>query len=146
MLKRLVLALALALALAMLVIAPLAQADDHAHHARHNMILHGTKEIFASHLVYKVPHNFQVIVRLKLSASVRRAYLAARAAYPEQTFILLLDPVSIGELAGAAQISGPLFRRDAEGVRVDVVPSVVLDRAQFEVVYSDELPLSLAAD
>lgn len=34
-----------------------AQSD---HRAKHSLILFGENEIFASHIVYKVPHNYQV--------------------------------------------------------------------------------------
>ena len=117
-----------------------------AQHARHNMVVHGAVEVFASHIVYKVPHNYQVIIRVRFSKQAQAAYLAARAEHPNDTFIFLLDAVHIADLAAQERISGVLFRRDVNDARVDIATNVVLERSQYDVVYSEELPLSLAAE
>ena len=44
-------------------------AQDHAHHAKHNMVLFGDGDTYyASHIVYKEPHNFQVILKINLDS------------------------------------------------------------------------------
>jgi hypothetical protein len=106
------------------------------------MVLVGTDEVFASHIVYKQPHNFQVIVGIDIPEPLASTYRAARAAHPDDTFILLLDPIDIGDLASEASLSGPVFHRDAAGNRIDL-GSVVIPRGAFKVLYSEELPLSL---
>lgn len=114
-------------------------------HAMHNMVVFGVEEIFASHIVYKVPHNFQVILKLDLSDEVRRVYLAEKKKFPEQQFILLLKHMDIKEISKADFISGTLLREDVDGRRVELVPLVELRRDQFKIIFFDELPISLSA-
>lgn len=121
-------------------------ADDHHHHVRHNMVVYGEKEVHASHIVYKAPHNVQVIVRIEFPEAALEAYRAARADYPTDTYLFLLDPIDIAKIDEAESLTGALFRRDAGGRRVDLAASVTVDRADFDVVYLQELPLSLAPD
>ena len=54
-------------------------------HVKHNMILVGETEIFASHIVYKVPHNFQVILKIKFDPATLATYRTARAEHPGDT-------------------------------------------------------------
>lgn len=121
---------------------PQAFAESHIHHPKHNMILIGESEIFASHIVYKAPHNFQVILKLELDAKTREIYLAERKAHAQEEFIFLLDELDIGQIANLPEISGTIFRRNAGGEKV-ILAQARLTRDEFTVLYFDELPLSL---
>src|SRR4051812_45565102 len=65
------------------------------HFAKHNMVLFGDSEVFASHVVYKVPHNYQVVLQLVLLNSEKLKLDEARAAFPNDSFFYLLDPMDI---------------------------------------------------
>lgn len=118
---------------------PLHSAD----HVRHNMVVYGLNEIHASHIVYKKPHNYQVILSVRFPATSLAAYLAAKAEHPGDRIIFLLHPVDIGDIRSANVLSGSLFRRDSEGRRFDITPELTLDENSFDLVYFQELPLSL---
>jgi len=113
-------------------------------HARHNMVLYGQEEVFASHLVYKVPHNFQVILKVNFDEKTQVTYRRERALYPQQKIIYLLDTMNIKDIASAEFISGQVFRIDENGKRIELASEVSLSRGGFAVVYFSELPLSLA--
>lgn len=115
----------------------------HAHHAKHNMVLFGENEIFLSHIVYKVPHNFQVILKIQLDEQLRNTYLAEKQAHPDDEFIFLLDHMSIKDIATVDSISGTISRTDSTGVKSILATGVVLGKNQFKIIYFDELPLSL---
>jgi len=118
-------------------------AHDHAQHPPHNMILLGTQEVFASHIVYKQPHNFQVILQLQLDNAAKEAYLKSKAEHPESLHIFLLDPMDIKEISSQTSISGKLLYEDSEGNRQTILEGVVLPKDRFKVIYFDEVPLSL---
>jgi hypothetical protein len=118
-------------------------AEGHHPHPPHNMVLFGDESVFASHIVYKQPHNFQVILELELPEDVKQAYLAAKQSHPKDRFILLLNPMDIGEIEAADSIGGVIFRRGANGTRTDIWSQVTLSKADFKIIYFDELPLSL---
>lgn len=117
--------------------------DSHHHHVKHNMVLFGEKEIFASHIVYKVPHNYQVILKISLPIEIKEKYLSARANHSEDQFIFLLDEMNIREIAARTSISGTIFRTNLSGERHTIANRVKLVRDDFAIVYFDELPLSL---
>ncbi|MGE0174971.1 MAG: hypothetical protein AB7T49_19415 [Oligoflexales bacterium] len=119
-----------------------ALAASHDHHARHNMVVYGVDEVFASHIVYKQPHNFQVILRINFSAPVLDAYRTARSEHPSDTYIFLLDPSDISQIGSATSLKGSLSRSNEEGQQV-IAPEVTLDRNDFQVIFFQELPLSL---
>jgi len=117
-----------------------------AHHAKHNMVLFGQAEIYASHIVYKVPHNFQVILKLYPDKQTKEKYLADFESHPNDQFILLLDKMDISQIESANQVSGTIFRTDDQGKKVTVVESVSLEKSQFKIIFFDELPLSLESN
>jgi hypothetical protein len=121
----------------------IARAHDHVH-AKHNMVLFGENEVFASHLVYKAPHNYQVILSLSLSAEDKGKYLAARCEHPTEQLIFLLDEMDIKDIATQRVISGPVFYRGADGERHEVIPNMRITQESFKVVFFNELPLSLS--
>ena len=118
--------------------------DGHQHHPPHNMILLGTAEVFASHIVYKQPHNYQVILKIQFDSKTLETYQASRTANPDSLFIFLLDSMDIGQIQKADSISGKLLFEDAEGKRNVILENVVVDKDHFKLVYFDEVPLSLA--
>lgn len=121
-------------------------AQGHAHHVKHNMVLYGEHQIFASHIVYKVPHNYQVILEVALDPESRRLYLAERARFPADRIVLLLDESSIAHIERLPRISGTILRTDAQGKKITVVSHLTIPRARYRVVYFSELPLSLGAE
>lgn len=136
---------ALLAALALSAGAPAEATTDHDHaHVEHNMVLYGTNEIFASHIVFKNPHHYQVILGLDLPEEIRARYTAERAANPGARFIYLLDPMSIGAIETAAEISGTIFRRGPDGEKIILARQVRLPRARFKIIFFNTLPESLA--
>ncbi len=113
------------------------------HHVKHNMVLFGETEIFASHIVYKVPHNFQVILKLALDESVKSRYLLEKKTYPDDQMIFLLDHMQISDIGKMDQISGQILREDQNGDRVVLMDKVTVSREHFKIIFFDELPLVL---
>ena len=118
---------------------PTGASEHPGHHPPHNMVLFGEQTIYASHIVYRQPHNFQVILELKLEDAVKERYLAERRLYPDAKFILFLDPLHIGDIQTAPLISGPIQRENAEGQRIEITRANVT-RADFKVIFFNELP------
>ncbi len=116
---------------------------QHNHHTKHNMVLFGEDKIYASHIVYKVPHNFQVILEVNLPSEAKQKYLEARRQTPEATFVLLLDHMDIREIANVDSIQGPIFRLSDSGPRELIAPAFSIARQDYRLIYFDELPLSL---
>lgn len=132
------------LSFTLISLSALGQTSHSAHsHPNHNMILTGTDEIFASHIVYKQPHNYQVILQLELDQKTRQTYLKSKLEHTEERHILLLDSMDIGEIENKKTISGKIQAEDVTGVRRDLVQNVVLSNDHFKIVYFNELPLSL---
>ncbi len=113
-------------------------------HAQHNFVLFGEKEIYASHIVYKQPHNYQVILRLRLTEEVKSAYLATAKAHPAAVIRFKLDSMDVATIGSQAVLTGPILFDDESGVEQVAIPSVRVNRSEFDVLYFDELPLSLA--
>ena len=112
-----------------------------AHHSKHNMLLIGSDEIFASHIVYKKPHNFQVILKVRFPDAIKQHYLYLRKNDPDSQIVLLLDPMDISAIATVPAITGSLQKRGSSN-RI-IVPRVTLQKKDFDVVFFDELPLDL---
>jgi hypothetical protein len=123
----------------------MAQMDPH-QHSKHNMILLGEGPVFASHIVYKEPHNYQVLLQLNFDADTSAKYIAARKENPSFLFIYLLDQMNIKDVATAESISGTILYEDTSGVRHVVISNVSLAKDYFKLLYFDELPLSLAGN
>ena len=117
-------------------------AQDHSGHASHNMLLFGTDEVFADHIVYKEPHNFQVVVKVEFDQVAKDAYLKARADFPSEEFVFLLDPMDIGTIEQATSLSGKILRR-TESSQAVVQSGITLDQSQFTLLFFNKLPLSL---
>ena len=115
----------------------------HNSHVKHNMILYGENEIFVSHLVYKAPHNYQVILRVQFPESVRNRYFETKKAHPDDAYIFLLDKMHIADIGGLDSITGTLTRTDSDEVKTVLAESVKIDKADYKVVFFNELPLNL---
>lgn len=120
-----------------------AQAQHHHHHPPHNMILLGTDEVFASHIVYKEPHNYQVILKVEFDPLTLEVYRQSRQANPEKLYIFLMDSVDIGKISGQNEISGKILFENENSERVTIRENVILEKTQYKILYFDELPLSL---
>jgi hypothetical protein len=112
-------------------------------HAKHGMLLFGETEIFASHIVYKVPHNFQVILKIRLDEKSKDAYLKERAQYPNDQIIFLLDSMDISRIKEKPQIVGEIFRRGEDEAKYPIGENVILNPSDYSMIYFDELPLDL---
>lgn len=119
--------------------------QDHSHHPKHNMILMGENQIFASHIVYKEPHNYQVLLQIDFDEVTRETYLASKKLHPDDLFILLLDPMDIKDITLQASISGTLLYENPDGQRTQVITNVFIPKENFKIIYFDEIPLSLKA-
>lgn len=113
------------------------------HHVKHNMLMYGESDVFASHLVYKVPHHYQVILKLTLDERTRAIYLRERRAFPSDQLRFLLDDMNIRDLAALPGISGTVLRVNAAGQKTVLIPSLRLHKSQYSIVYFAELPLPL---
>ncbi len=116
---------------------------QHEHHAKHNMVMMGEQEIFISHIVYKVPHNYQVILKIKLTQDALTEYLNAKRNTPNNLMILLLDHMYISKIADASEISGTILTEDPAGNRTEILTDVKITKENFRIIYFDEVPLNL---
>lgn len=103
-------------------------------------------EIFVSHIVYKVPHNYQVILKIELQRKTKDLYLKEKSLHSADEFIFSLDQMNIKDIASVPMISGTILRTDQSGGKIEIAKIVEIDRAHFKVLYFDELPLSLGAN
>ena len=81
------------------------------------MLLLGATEVFASHIVYKVPHNYQVVLRLRLSKADKVTYDQALQQYAEDQLVLVLDAMDMAQIDAATHVTGTLARDTADGAR-----------------------------
>lgn len=120
---------------------------DHSSHAKHNMILFGDKgHYYASHIVYKAPHNFQVILKLELNSELDQRITAEKSQHPSDEFIYLLDHMDISQIKNQPSLLGQVFRISADGTKQIISEKVGIMPSEYSVIYFDELPLSLQAD
>lgn len=120
-------------------------ANTPAAHAKHNMVLFGEAHTYyASHLVYKAPHNYQVILKLDLDASSKTKLGIELQAHPQDQFIFLLDHMDISQIELKPTIAGQIFRNDSTGAKHVIFESVHLSAGEYSVIFFNELPLSLA--
>jgi hypothetical protein len=122
-------------------------AQDHSHHAKHNMVLFGKPGgFYASHIVYKSPHNFQVILKINFDEATEAKIATEMTAYPKEQFIYLLDHMDISDIQKSPSISGQVFRRGEDGSKKVILYSIGLNPSEYSIVYFDELPISLSPD
>lgn len=120
-------------------------AQDHAHHAKHNMVLFGEADAYyASHIVYKEPHNFQVIIKVNFDSNVKAKIAREMHDFPGDQFIYLLGQMDISQISQKPGISGQIFRRATDGSKQVIFEQIDLKADEYSVIYFDELPLSLS--
>jgi hypothetical protein len=119
-------------------------AQSHTHHTKHNMVMYGESEVFLSHIVYKVPHNYQVILRIRISSEILHKYLEAKKSASQMIF--LFDKMNISEIANASFIKGIIYSEDSEGVRTQIETDVKIEKQDFDIIYFNELPLVLSQE
>lgn len=124
--------------------AQIGQAHDHTQHAKHNFVLFGNNEIFASHIVYKAPHNFQVVLKIKFDEQIHQDYLQAMKEQPDKQFIFLLDTMDVSQIKTATEIRGTILYEDIDSTRHTIISNVVITQGNFKIIFFDELPLSLS--
>jgi hypothetical protein len=121
-----------------------AGAVDHTQHAKHNMLLFGEAEnYYASHIVYKVPHNYQVILKIDFSLSTKEKIRGEMVDHSADEFIFLLDHMDISQIKLKPALSGKIFRTDSEGKKSTIFEQVELEASQYSIIYFDEVPLNL---
>ena len=134
----------LLISITMFLLSVIASAQYHDHHTKHNMILFGTPgTYYASHIVYKAPHNFQVILMLNLSEDIKGKIVSEVQYYPDDQLIYLLDQMDISQIESKPPISGQVFRTSSDGVKHMILEKMELQSNQYDLIYFDELPLSL---
>lgn len=120
-------------------------AQDHAQHAKHNMVLFGEADAYyASHIVYKKPHNFQVILKVKFDSNTKAKIANEMMSHPNDEFIYLLDHMDISKINEKPSISGQIFRSNADGTKQIIFEQIALNETEYSIIYFDELPLSLS--
>lgn len=112
---------------------------------KHNMLLFGEDQVFASHIVYKSPHNYQVILKINFEKEIADLYLKEKKRYPKDQFIFLLDSMDIKQISTYSQLSGTISRTNELEQKTELAVNVKVARDHFELIYFDELPLSLEA-
>lgn len=100
-------------------------------HAKHNMLIYGVNEVFASHLVFKFPHNFQVILKVKFPESVYAEYLSQHKNNPADTYLFLLDEMAMKDLEKMEAIEGDFFRTNAEDGKTIIANNIRLEKKDF---------------
>jgi hypothetical protein len=120
--------------------------QDHKYHAKHNMILFGESDSFyASHIVYKVPHNYQVILKINFDSNSKEIINKEMTLNPKDQFIFLLNHMNISQINEMPLLSGQIFRRAQDGSKKMILPFIELSPDDYSNIYFDELPLSLEA-
>lgn len=118
--------------------------QDHTHHAKHNMVLFGESDSFyASHIVYKVPHNYQVILKINFDSNSKEIIKNEMISNPKDQFILLLNHMDIRQINEMPILSGQIFRRSQYRLKTMIFPLVTLNPNDYTIIYFNELPLSL---
>lgn len=118
-------------------------ASSHDHHPKHNMIMMGESEVFLSHIVYKVPHNYQVLLKIHLPNLALETYLEAKKNLPKNQMIFLLDSMDMSQIISADTLKGIIYSENGEGMRTEILSDVVIPRNNFEILFFNELPTQL---
>jgi hypothetical protein len=114
------------------------------HHIKHYMLVFGENPLFLSHVVYKSPHNFQVILQASLPTDILVQYQREKVLHPEDQILLLLEPIEIGKInTERPTLKGSLLREAKDGTTVEISPEVPV--LNYQMIYFNELPLSLEA-
>ncbi len=122
-----------------------APSGDHSHHnVKHNFIMYGENPIYASHLIYKAPHNFQVILQLNLSSQLVTSISELRIQNPNAVFYFEALNLDFSEFSNVNELTGAIFYEDEAGRRHTVIESNSITKDNFKVIYFYQLPLDLS--
>ena len=124
-------------------IVSLSQAFAQHNHPQHKMIMYGENEIFMSHVVYKVPHNYQVILNVDLDEQSKAEYLKEKRIHKDDTFLFILDHMDISTIYDVSHLTGTLVRESIMFGRFEIAKKVRLDDENFKILYFNELPTHL---
>lgn len=102
------------------------------------------KLYYVSHIVYRQPHNYQVILKVEFSSEVKARVASEMKAHASDQFIYLLDHMDISQIEKKPAISGQVFRRSADGLKTVIFENVGVNASDYSVIFFDEVPLSLA--
>lgn len=106
------------------------------------MLIYGQQEIFADHVVYKSPHNYQVILKLHFDEDTLFAYQHSRDEFPARQIYLILDPMNIAEIKTAPILSGKLIQEIDNGNPKIIKENVSIPSGEFSVLYLEALPFT----
>jgi hypothetical protein len=124
----------------------LAMAQDHSHHPPHNMALYGNKgAVYLSHLVYKAPHNYQVILKVNFPEKYGQLF-SELESHPDDQFIMVLENLEIGRIQEKPALNGMILRIDQRGSKDLIFDKASLEPSDYSIIYFAELPLSLATN
>lgn len=121
----------------------MAKSHDHSHHPPHNMVLFGTQQTFASHIVYKKPHHYQVILEVRLDATTRELYTDTLTRHSADSLILLLGEMDIGLIEKKPLLTAKLIQRLASGERKVLRENIQLRPEDYKIIFFNEVPLNL---
>lgn len=118
---------------------------NHDHQARHNMIVYGNQDqLFASHMIYKFPHNYQVILKIDLGSQNKSLLTEALANSNTRNVLFVLDRMNIGEIQTKPVLTGALEQELNDGSSQILVDHLEVSPENYSIIYFEELPLSLA--
>lgn len=129
-----------------LMVAKAATAQTHPHnHAKHGMVLFGDQyEIFASHIIAKAPHNYQVILKVNLDRITQNIYDDSRINHRDERIVLVLNTMDLSTIKSQPTLVGTLIRENlTTNARTTLATEVILLAHHYELVFFQELPLSL---
>jgi hypothetical protein len=135
-----------AMVLALMGVSSSGMAQSHEHLSKHGFVLMGDEQIFASHIVYKHPHNYQILIELTFDAKTTQVLRNARAAEPENLFVFVLDPLDLTQIASQRSLTGIIQSRNKNDERTTIIDGVVVANRFFKIIYFEELPLSLGEE
>lgn len=119
-------------------------AQSHEHHVKHNMALYGNESgLYLSHLVYKSPHNYQVILKVNLPPKYAKLYERLEN-HPDDLFLMILNPMEISRIQEKPVLTGPVVRTEKSGTRETIYERVLLQPEDYSIIYFAELPLNLS--
>lgn len=117
------------------------QPPDHSHHTvKHYFVLMGENEVFASHVVYRPPHNYQVLMKVQLPAEIETKYLESKKQFPKATFLLYFNPFVVSEIQSYPVLKGVLLQQNPDGQETLIAENLSLDAKDYQIFYFEEVP------
>lgn len=111
------------------------------HPAKHQFILFGDSQIFASHIIAQPPHNYQVLLEIKVNEDEKQSYLDTKVRNPDAKIIFVVNSIDLHDIASAKSLSGDLLVEQSDGQRKKILPTLSVAREDFKIIYTDEVVL-----